>query len=231
MGARELLAELSDAGLSVTADAGKLVVRPVALLTDSWRARLRDAKPDLLALLAADDAPAEPPAQPEPMPTEPASVEMPAPAPTVHHAPLDVAAARAAMHRLGYRDAGAEGQLQATLQDVSAAVVAAELGELADERDGVTTDEAEARDRRIVTFARFGIEREQASELAQRLLVRDRECDDRRMCVECARLKMIPAGRGRVTPFCRHHSQIVQYGYHGPAVLFRCDGFLGAETR
>ncbi len=52
MGARDLLADLSAAGFSITADGDKLVVRPSSALTDGIRAALRDAKPQLLALLA-----------------------------------------------------------------------------------------------------------------------------------------------------------------------------------
>ena len=51
MGARELLAELTGAGFSVAADGGVLVIRPWSRLTDSLRAALRDAKPELLTLL------------------------------------------------------------------------------------------------------------------------------------------------------------------------------------
>jgi hypothetical protein len=51
MGARELLADLSETGLSVTADGNRLVVRPASKLTEPIRSALRDAKPELLALL------------------------------------------------------------------------------------------------------------------------------------------------------------------------------------
>ena len=56
MGARELLADLAGAGLSVTADGDRLVIRPASKLTDDMRTALREAKPYLLALLAATDA-------------------------------------------------------------------------------------------------------------------------------------------------------------------------------
>jgi hypothetical protein len=51
MGARELLADLSKTGLSVTADGDRLVIRPASKLTDPMRCALRDAKTELLALL------------------------------------------------------------------------------------------------------------------------------------------------------------------------------------
>lgn len=52
MGARELLVDLADEGLSVSADGDRLVIRPASKLTDTMRAALRKAKPDLLALLS-----------------------------------------------------------------------------------------------------------------------------------------------------------------------------------
>ena len=44
MGARELLADLAGAGLSVIADGDRLVIRPASKLTDDMRAALRDLK-------------------------------------------------------------------------------------------------------------------------------------------------------------------------------------------
>jgi hypothetical protein len=55
MGARDLLAELSGSGLTVTADGDRLVIRPASKLTDTHRDALRRAKPELLALLSAPD--------------------------------------------------------------------------------------------------------------------------------------------------------------------------------
>ena len=51
MGTRDLLEDLAGAGLSVTAEGDRLVIRPASKLTDSLRAALRDAKPELLVLL------------------------------------------------------------------------------------------------------------------------------------------------------------------------------------
>ena len=53
MGARELLEDLTDAGLCIEADSDRLVVGPASKLTDDLRARLRAFKPELLALLLA----------------------------------------------------------------------------------------------------------------------------------------------------------------------------------
>lgn len=51
MGARELLAELADAGLAVRAEGERLVIRPASKLTVAMRSALVEAKPELLALL------------------------------------------------------------------------------------------------------------------------------------------------------------------------------------
>ena len=65
MGAHDLLADLAGAGLSVTAEGDHLVIRPASRLTDPMRAALREAKLELLALLAvaAPEQPATTPAQ------------------------------------------------------------------------------------------------------------------------------------------------------------------------
>lgn len=54
MGARDLLQHLAGAGLSITADGGQLVIRPASRLTGDMRTALRAAKPELLALLQAE---------------------------------------------------------------------------------------------------------------------------------------------------------------------------------
>ena len=51
MGARELLSDLAGAGVSVSAQGDRLVIRPASKLTEPMRAALRDAKPELLTLL------------------------------------------------------------------------------------------------------------------------------------------------------------------------------------
>lgn len=54
MGARDLLANLAGAGVIVTADGDRLVIRPASKLTDEQRTALRAAKPEVLALLAGN---------------------------------------------------------------------------------------------------------------------------------------------------------------------------------
>jgi hypothetical protein len=52
MGAAALLADLAGAGLTITVDGDRLVIRPASKLTPPLRAAVRDAKPELLTLLA-----------------------------------------------------------------------------------------------------------------------------------------------------------------------------------
>jgi hypothetical protein len=54
MGARDLLHDLADAGLTINADGTRLVIRPASKLTEDMRAAVLDAKPELLAFLGAD---------------------------------------------------------------------------------------------------------------------------------------------------------------------------------
>lgn len=54
MDASDLLHDLNRAGLTVTAEGGRLAIRPAARLTDSLRAQMRAAKAELLALLDAE---------------------------------------------------------------------------------------------------------------------------------------------------------------------------------
>lgn len=56
MGARDLLADLGGAGFTVSAEAGRLVIRPASKLTDDARAAVRESRPVLLALLAGEGA-------------------------------------------------------------------------------------------------------------------------------------------------------------------------------
>lgn len=55
MGARELLADLAEAGVTVTASGDRLAVRPASRLTDDWRAALVATKAELLTLLRPPD--------------------------------------------------------------------------------------------------------------------------------------------------------------------------------
>ena len=53
MGARDLLEALAGSGLSVSADGDRLLIRPASKLTHAMRNALREAKPELLAMIRA----------------------------------------------------------------------------------------------------------------------------------------------------------------------------------
>lgn len=53
MGARELLGDLADIGVTVRAVGGNLVIQPAGVITDAHRAEVRARKPELLVLLQA----------------------------------------------------------------------------------------------------------------------------------------------------------------------------------
>ena len=155
MGARELLSDLAGAGVSVIAQGDRLVIRPASKLTDPMRAALRDAKPELLALLrGGSDA-----------------------------APCDTAA-------VGWTDA----------------------------------DIARFIDRRG-RLLRWGWPEAEAEKLADRLVQRDRDIDDRVSCTDC---RYYRPGR------CGNHRRA---GLHAPdigrdlaSLLQRCAGFDSQEV-
>jgi hypothetical protein len=72
---------------------------------------------------------------------------------------------------------------------------------------------------RLARFIDKGLSYDEAQQLASKLVIRDREGDDRRLCLECAHLK----GLG-----CRNWQQ-AQVGEHLPsdlvALLQRCGGY------
>ena len=64
MGARDLLNDLAEAGITIRADRNRLLIRPAERLTDDMRQALRAAKAELLAELGARPARADPAALP-----------------------------------------------------------------------------------------------------------------------------------------------------------------------
>ena len=64
MGARDLLNDLAEAGMTIRADGNRLLIRPAEKLTDDMRQALRAAKAELLAELGARPANANPTALP-----------------------------------------------------------------------------------------------------------------------------------------------------------------------
>lgn len=154
MGARELLSDLAGAGLSITADGDRLVIRPASKLTGPMRAALRDARPELLALLRD--------AQPGPI----------------------------GLDAVAWTD----------------------------------TDIARFHDRRA-RLLRWGWAEAEAEELADRLVQRDRDADDRVSCADCQHYR--PGHCGNRT---RAGLNAADVGRDLAATLQRCPGFaeLGA---
>lgn len=159
MGARELLSDLSSAGVSVTAKGDRLVVRPASKLTDATRVELREAKPELLQLLRGDR-------------------------PYL----LDREAANRC-HAAGWDDA--------------------EIVRF------------EARDSLL---RRRGISDQAAEDLAERLTLRDRERDDRALCLECNHYR-----EGRCVDQRRAGLGSADVGRAFAATLQRCPGFQPAR--
>ena len=157
MGARDLLAELTGAGLSVAAEGDRLVIRPASKLTDSMRADLREAKPALLKLLSCD--------RPH----------------------LLNAKAANDCHAGGWND-----------------------GE-------ISRFEA-----RKTMLQRRGLPGRDAEDLAERLTLRDRDSDDRRLCLECSWLgdkgRCLAASSGRLPDVGRRHKP-------AQTLLHRCGAF------
>lgn len=56
METRDLLDALAGSGLSVSADGDRLLIRPASKLTDAMRDSLREAKPDLLAMIRSQSS-------------------------------------------------------------------------------------------------------------------------------------------------------------------------------
>jgi hypothetical protein len=161
MGARELLADLTDAGIHVVAESGRLVVRPASMLTDAMRVALVQVKPELLALLVPPRGP--------------------------------------------YSLTKAEGDAAH-----------------AESWDDATIARFEAR---VGLFRRRGIEAQDADDLAERLMLRDKRGDDRRLCFECLHIQP-----GRCSNHRQAHLQAPEVSRALIGLLQRCPGFACAIT-
>jgi len=90
--------------------------------------------------------------------------------------------------------------------------------------DAMNTDEIRVFQGRLVRFTAWGLSHEEANQLADKLVARDREGDDRRLCLECDHL------RGT---FCRNYREadIGEYLPRDFVTLFqRCAGFTGTSN-
>ena len=150
MGARDLLAALTGAGFTIAVDGDRLVIRPWSKLSESMRDALREAKPELLALLAGCPEPAA----------------------------LDLAAV-----------AWTDGDIARFL------------------------------DRRA-RLLRWGWSETAAEALAEKLVIRDRDADDRVSCADCTHYRPGRCGNHR-----RAGLQAPDLGRTLAALLQRCPGF------
>lgn len=93
----------------------------------------------------------------------------------------------------------------------------------ADECHAGGWDDAEIRKftMRVIGFMRRGINPTDADDLAERLILRDREQDDRRMCVECSHL----GERGRCLAAAERLQDADRRLEPVPTILQRCDAF------
>jgi hypothetical protein len=75
---------------------------------------------------------------------------------------------------------------------------------------------------RVLTFVRRGVGPTNADDLAERLTLRDRERDDRRLCLECVRLdgrgRCMAASAGELSGADRRLEPV-------QTILVRCEGF------
>lgn len=132
MGARDLLDDLHSAGVTVTADGDRLVIRPASKLTDDMRAALRAAKAELLAELGARQAPSAAP-----------------------------------LRRFRLVPANADRCHSPAWDDTEIATFVA----------------------RHTRLLALGFSDGDADDLAERLVLRDRDGDTRRLCVECCNFR------------------------------------------
>ena len=152
MGARELLHELAGAGFHVTAEANRLVIRPWSKLNNDMRAALREAKPELLALLA-----------------------------------------------------GASSRESEAFDLAAVAWTDADIARFLDRR---------------ARLLRWGWPEPEAEKLAERLVIRDREADDRVSCADCASYRPGRCGNHR-----RAGLTVADVGRDLAAMLQRCPAF------
>lgn len=86
----------------------------------------------------------------------------------------------------------------------------------------MNTAEIDAFNERLHLFTRRGLDYSEAERLADRLVIRDRDGDERRMCLECAGLdargRCLPARRGAIPGAGRVLEPVT-------TILQRCEGF------
>ncbi|HXE23004.1 MAG TPA: hypothetical protein VN617_11825 [Rhodoferax sp.] len=205
--ASAIIETLRDAGLILSlTDKSGVKVAPAGRLTDKLRGLIRSHKAELVDWLAAAN---------DPSPTEPQAPDL-----------------------TGWNVALAPGLPAATVAEFKAASQAldrliAQAGERAGpdrdcwpHSDAMNGAEIDAFTARLARFTDKGLGLADAERLADRLVIRDRESDDRRLCLECMHLhrggrcgNWQRAGVAMTARDARLPGELVQR-------LQRCDGFM-----
>ena len=231
MGARELLEDLRSAGLSVYLIDDKIVVAPKAKLTDPLRDAIRTHRDGLAGLLKPATTDGAPMHVPE---TAAAGLRTCAGCSNrLRHGTCaePVAAGLATKFEIRWPPAGHAQSCPA--YSAKTPVEAARRHYRLTKRDSDSChapqwDDAEISTftTRVLKFVARGIDPTDADDLAERLTLRDRDQDDRRMCVECVHLKAngrcAAAHAGRLLGVDRRFEPV-------PTQLWRCEGFAEPE--
>lgn len=90
--------------------------------------------------------------------------------------------------------------------------------------EAANTAEMSAMSTRLATFARIGLPVDQAEKLADKLLIRDREGDDRHACLECGHL----SGRWRCAAFRQRGATAPGLPADYVQMLTRCNAWRAA---
>ena len=231
MGAADLLAHLRGDGFSLDVLNGRLWVTPASRLTDDLRVALRACKTDLVDLLhrvtATDpdqDADIQTAARPD---FATRACGQCANQLQYGNCGEPVAAELASSFGIFWAPHGHAEGCTAFAAKASAAArdrpyrMSREQGDVAHEVpwDDPTISLFLARMRR---FVHAGLGEQDAEDLAERLTLRDRKGDDRRLCLECLWLgdsgRCIAASTGRIQGADRRHEPV-------PTILLRCPAF------
>lgn len=241
MGARDILARLADDGITLRADAGRLLVRPVEKVTDEILTRLRASKSELLALLT-------------PPPSNKTEEEPWGYPQELHGFPLQVQRTRSChdcLHRLragtcaqpeaaGLTPAGQGFGIALAPQGhaaICAAFTSKAPGKATDRPYRLSAAEGDAAHatawddasvslfiRRTERLQRQGFRDSDAEDLAERLHLRDVQQDGRALCLECRYLTGTTATAWRCG---NHKTASVPHNLAGDLVtlLQRCPAF------
>lgn len=193
MGAFDILQHLRECGLTVEpGEPGRLIVRPASKLTDDLRERIRAHKAELIDMLAADRAAA--PLRPRPASTTSCAT-------CTHGTPARTcsepeAAGLADRFRVVWLDL--IGNHGATCKAHRARELHQQRDEVprltqAQQRAVMGWDDADIAQavRYMRQAERHGFDLDLADRITDHLMLRDRQLDDRRMCIECSHLNRL----------------------------------------